>query len=122
MRLENPYLQKADDGACHALASLFDLTGKVAIVTGCNTGLGAGMAAALAAAGCDIVGANRSDAAQTARCVESASRRFVDVRADLSSLAPIDPIIEAAMDTFGRVDILVNNAGIIRRCDALDFT
>ncbi|MCT7309023.1 MULTISPECIES: 2-dehydro-3-deoxy-D-gluconate 5-dehydrogenase KduD [Ralstonia] len=113
MRLENPYLQSA---------SLFDLTGKVAIVTGSNTGLGAGMATALAAAGCDIVGANRSDPAETAARVEAAGRRFVDVRADLSSLQPIDSIVEAAMDTFGRVDVLVNNAGIIRRCDALEFS
>ena len=113
MRLENPYLQSA---------SLFDLTGKVAIVTGSNTGLGAGMAMALAAAGCDIVGANRSDPAETASRVEAVGRRFVDVRADLSSLEPIDRIVDAAMDTFGRLDILVNNAGIIRRCDALEFS
>ena len=113
MRLENPYLQSA---------KLFDLTGKVAIVTGSNTGLGAGMAIALAAAGCDIVGANRSSPAETALRVEAAGRKFVDVRADLSTLAPIDTIVEAAMDTFGRVDILVNNAGIIRRCDALEFS
>ncbi|UGS88587.1 2-dehydro-3-deoxy-D-gluconate 5-dehydrogenase KduD (plasmid) [Ralstonia wenshanensis] len=113
MRLENPNLQSAN---------LFDLTGKVAIVTGSNTGLGAGMATALAAAGCDIVGANRSDPAETAARVEAAGRRFVDVRADLSSLQPIDSIVEAAMDTFGRVDVLVNNAGIIRRCDALEFS
>ena len=113
MRLENPYLQGA---------SLFDLTGKVAIVTGSNTGLGAGMAMALAAAGCDIVGANRSDPVEIAARVEAAGRRFVDVRADLSLLEPIDRIVEAAMDTFGRVDILVNNAGIIRRCDALEFS
>ena len=113
MRLENPNLQSA---------SLFDLSGKVAIVTGSNTGLGAGMATALAAAGCDIVGANRSDPAETAARVEAAGRRFVEVRADLSSLEPIDSIVEAAMDTFGRVDVLVNNAGIIRRCDALEFS
>ncbi|MGN6260853.1 MAG: 2-dehydro-3-deoxy-D-gluconate 5-dehydrogenase KduD [Ralstonia sp.] len=113
MRLENPYLQGT---------SLFDLSGKVAIVTGSNTGLGAGMAMALAAAGCDIVGANRSDPAETASRVEAVGRRFVDVRADLSSLGPIDSIVDAAMDTFGRVDILVNNAGIIRRCDALEFS
>jgi 2-deoxy-D-gluconate 3-dehydrogenase len=113
MRLENPYQQGA---------GLFDLTGKVAIVTGCNTGLGAGMATALAAAGCDIVGANRSAPAETALRVEAAGRKFVDVRADLSSLAPIDSIVDAAMDAFGRIDILVNNAGIIRRCDALAFS
>lgn len=103
-------------------SSLFDLTGKVAIVTGCNTGLGAGMTAALAEAGCDIVGVSRTGPGDTPQRVESAGRRFADVRADLSSLAPIDDIVSAAIDAFGRIDVLVNNAGIIRRANALDFT
>ncbi|MFT4070093.1 2-dehydro-3-deoxy-D-gluconate 5-dehydrogenase KduD [Paraburkholderia sp.] len=99
----------------------FDLTGKVAIVTGSNTGLGAGMAVALAAAGCDIVGVSRADAGPTAARVEATGRRFADVRADLSSIAPVDDIVRAAVEAFGRVDVLVNNAGIIRRDDALEF-
>ncbi|MFM0741996.1 2-dehydro-3-deoxy-D-gluconate 5-dehydrogenase KduD [Paraburkholderia xenovorans] len=100
----------------------FDLTGKVAIVTGSNTGLGAGMAVALAAAGCDIVGVSRSDPGDTAARVAAAGRRFADVRADLASIAPVDDIVRAALEAFGRVDVLVNNAGIIRREDALDFS
>ena len=99
----------------------FDLSGKVAIVTGCNTGLGAGMAGALAQAGCDIVGVSRSGPGDTSAQVEAAGRRFIDVRADLASIAPIESIMGAALEACGRIDILVNNAGIIRRDDALEF-
>ena len=100
----------------------FDLGGKVAIVTGSNTGLGAGMAVALAAAGCDIVGVSRTGAGDTPARVEATGQRFADVRADLASTAPVDDIVRAAIEAFGRVDVLVNNAGIIRREDALAFT
>ncbi|MGF6262642.1 2-deoxy-D-gluconate 3-dehydrogenase [Paraburkholderia youngii] len=99
----------------------FDLSGKVAIVTGSNTGLGAGMAVALAAAGCDIVGVSRADAGTTAARVETLGRRFADVRADLASTSSVDDIVRAAVEAFGRLDVLVNNAGIIRREDALEF-
>ncbi|NVI08545.1 2-dehydro-3-deoxy-D-gluconate 5-dehydrogenase KduD [Paraburkholderia youngii] len=99
----------------------FDLSGKVAIVTGSNTGLGAGMAVALAAAGCDIVGVSRADAGTTAARVEALGRRFADVRADLASISSVDDIMRAAVEAFGRLDVLVNNAGIIRREDALEF-
>nr|WKF55747.1 2-dehydro-3-deoxy-D-gluconate 5-dehydrogenase [Paraburkholderia busanensis] len=100
----------------------FDLSGKVAIVTGSNTGLGAGMAVALAAAGCDIVGVSRADPGDTAARVADAGRRFADVRADLASVAPVEDIVRAAVEAFGRIDVLVNNAGIIRREDALAFS
>ncbi|MGF6466598.1 2-deoxy-D-gluconate 3-dehydrogenase [Paraburkholderia youngii] len=99
----------------------FDLSGKVAIVTGSNTGLGAAMAVALAAAGCDIVGVSRADAGTTAARVEALGRRFADVRADLASISSVDDIMRAAVEAFGRLDVLVNNAGIIRREDALEF-
>ncbi len=104
------------------MQTLFDLSGKTAIVTGCNTGLGQGMAVALADAGADIVGVNRSDASATRAGVEATGRRYVDVAADLASTRDIPGIVAAALAAFGRIDILVNNAGIIRRADALDFT
>ncbi|WP_019938357.1 2-dehydro-3-deoxy-D-gluconate 5-dehydrogenase KduD [Bordetella sp. FB-8] len=103
-------------------ASLFDLSGKVAVVTGCNTGLGAAIAQALARAGCDIAGVNRSAPDQTAAAVQAAGRRYLDLRADLSSIAPISGIVRDTVQAYGRIDVLVNNAGIIRRNDALDFT
>ena len=101
---------------------MFDLTGKVAIVTGCNTGLGQGMALALANAGADIVGVNRSNPAETADLVQKTGRKFHNVNADMSKIDSVDRILKEAITAFGKVDILVNNAGIIRRNDALDFT
>ncbi|WP_144138212.1 2-dehydro-3-deoxy-D-gluconate 5-dehydrogenase KduD [Paraburkholderia sp. BCC1884] len=106
----------------HTIVNPFDLSGKVAIVTGSNAGLGAAMACALAAAGCDIVGVSRADAGDTPARVAATGRRFADVRADLASVAPVDDIVGAAVEAFGHVDVLVNNAGIIRRESALDFT
>lgn len=102
--------------------NIFDLKGKVAIVTGCNTGLGQGMALGLAKAGCDIVGVNISDATETRERVETIGRRFLSISANLMQLDDIPRIIEETVVTFGKIDILVNNAGIIRRSDAVDFT
>lgn len=104
------------------ILNAFDLAGKVALVTGCNTGLGQGMAIGLAQAGCDIVGINLSEPRETAEKVTALGRRFLDLRADLSSIEGIPQLIEKAVDEFGRLDILVNNAGIIRREDAIDFS
>jgi 2-dehydro-3-deoxy-D-gluconate 5-dehydrogenase len=103
-------------------AILFDLTGKVAIVTGCNAGLGQGMAVALAQAGADIIGVNRSDASATRDAVAAAGRRYTEVRADLSTISDIPRIVDSAVQAMGRIDILVNNAGIIRRDDSLTFS
>lgn len=101
---------------------LFDLSGKVAIVTGCNAGLGQGMAVALAQAGADVVGVNRSAATETGAAVAALGRRFHEIRAELGDMAVLEPVVEEARRVFGRIDILVNNAGIIRRADALDFS
>jgi 2-dehydro-3-deoxy-D-gluconate 5-dehydrogenase len=100
----------------------FKLTGKVAIVTGCRTGLGQGMALGLAEAGADIVGVGRNNLGETKQGVEGAGRRFLGLEADLSSIGVIGGIIEQAVKAFGRIDILLNNAGIIRRADAMEFS
>ncbi|MCU6666332.1 2-dehydro-3-deoxy-D-gluconate 5-dehydrogenase [compost metagenome] len=100
----------------------FNLSGKVAIVTGCDTGLGQGMALGLAQAGCDIVSVNRRIPEETAAGVKALGRRFFAIRADLSQQTAIDSIIGQAVAEMGRVDILVNNAGTIRREDALSFS
>ncbi|WP_249762071.1 2-dehydro-3-deoxy-D-gluconate 5-dehydrogenase KduD [Marinobacterium aestuarii] len=100
----------------------FDLQDKVAIVTGCNTGLGQGMAVGLAQAGCHIVGINRSDASETCSKVESLDRRFLSLQADLDNIDEIPRLIEQTLKAFGKIDVLVNNAGIIRRNDAIDFS
>ncbi len=100
----------------------FDLKGKVAMVTGCNTGLGQGMALGLAQAGCDIVGVNRFEPDDTQRKVEALGRRFWSISADLMKADVASQVVEQAVAAAGRIDILVNNAGIIRREDALNFS
>jgi 2-deoxy-D-gluconate 3-dehydrogenase len=100
----------------------FNLTGKVAIVTGCRTGLGQGMSLGLAEAGADIVGVDYAEMQETRKAVESLGRKFLPVQADLSGIKAIDTVMVKAVETFGKVNILVNNAGIIRRADAIDFT
>jgi len=104
------------------ITDAFNLKGKTAIVTGCDTGLGQGMAVGLAEAGCDIVGVNIVDPTDTIAKVEALGRRFVSIKANLMTQDDIPNIVETAVKEFGKIDILVNNAGIIRRQDAVDFT
>lgn len=100
----------------------FKLVGKVAIVTGCDTGLGQGITLGLAEAGCDIVGVNRKIPHDTAQQVQALGRRFLAIQADLRHQQALEEIVTETVAKMGRVDILVNNAGTIRRCDALDFS
>ena len=100
----------------------FDLTGRVAVVTGANTGIGQGIAVALAQAGADVALVGRTAASETADKVRALGRRAEIVSADLSTIGPVDRVVDETVDKLGRLDILVNNAGIIRRADAVDFT
>lgn len=100
----------------------FDLTGRTAMVTGANTGIGQGIAVALAKAGADVALVGRSAASETQALVEAEGRKAVQISADLSSTAPVGDVVGQALEALGRIDILVNNAGIIRREDALDFS
>ncbi|MFI8317123.1 2-dehydro-3-deoxy-D-gluconate 5-dehydrogenase KduD [uncultured Kosakonia sp.] len=100
----------------------FKLTDKVALVTGCDTGLGQGMAIGLAEAGCNIVGVNRKIPHETAKRVEALGRRFHAIQADLRDQQQLASIVDQAVAKMGHLDILINNAGTIRRCDAIDFS
>lgn len=100
----------------------FNLQGKVALVTGCDKGLGQGMALGLAEAGCDIVSVSRRVPQDTAEKVAALGRRLFAIQADLSQPEAIADIVPAAVAAAGRIDILVNNAGTIRREDALTFS
>lgn len=100
----------------------FDLTGKTALVTGANTGIGQGLAIALAHAGADIVACGRTEPSETKQLVEQSGRQFAFVRADLGSSAVAEQVVAEAEEAVGPLDILVNNAGTIRRNDALTFT
>ena len=100
----------------------FDLTGKVAIVTGSAAGLGRGMALGLAQAGADIVGVDYAATDETQKMIEAEGKKYLGITANLMLTEPLKGIVEQAVSEFGHVDILVNNAGIIRREDSLEFS
>jgi len=104
-------------------ASLFDLTGRVAVVTGCRRGIGFAMAEALAAAGADIIGASANQEPQGSAIqirVEALGRRFEPHRVDF---ADRDAVVAFAREMAERdVDILVNNAGTIHRQPAAEHS
>jgi len=104
------------------MSQLFDLTGKVALVTGANTGIGQGITLALAEAGADIVAVGRTAPTETSALVKAAGRRFAFISADLTDPGLAGGIVGEAAKLIGVPDILVNNAGTIRRADALDFS
>jgi 2-deoxy-D-gluconate 3-dehydrogenase len=104
------------------MASLFDLAGKVAIVTGANTGIGQAIALALASAGADIACVGRTPAEDTVAQIRLLGRRAEIVSADLSTIEPAQRVVDETVEKLGGLDILINNAGIIRRADAVDFT
>jgi NAD(P)-dependent dehydrogenase (short-subunit alcohol dehydrogenase family) len=92
----------------------FRLDDKVVVVTGASSGLGVSFAQAFAEAGADLVlGARRVDRlAETAALVEAAGRRVHSVATDVADPEQCQRLVDAAVDTFGRVDILINNAGV----------
>ena len=100
----------------------FDLSGRVAVVTGANTGIGQAIAIAIAQAGADVALVGRTPAEDTAAAIRDLGRRALIVSADLSSIEPVQRIVDETVSGLGGLDILVNNAGIIRRADAVDFT
>lgn len=104
------------------MAISFDLAGKVALVTGANTGIGQAIAVALAEAGADVAVAGRSPAGETLAQIAKTGRHAVGIGADLSSIEPVDRVIAETVSALGRIDILVNNAGIIRRADLAEFS
>lgn len=108
-----------------AVLDAFSLNDRVALVTGASRGLGQAMAVALAEAGADIVGLDRSeDCSVTCSQVTALGRRFKQVACDLetTSISIFSEIVAEITTEMGHLDILVNNAGIIRRSPALDFS
>jgi 2-deoxy-D-gluconate 3-dehydrogenase len=102
--------------------TLFNLTDKIAIVTGAGTGLGQGMAVGLAEAGADVVLVDRTDSDETGSLIAKLGRKSINIKADLSTTEAIPTIVGKTIASFGKIDILVNNAGIIRRTPAVDFS
>jgi 2-deoxy-D-gluconate 3-dehydrogenase len=98
----------------------FRLDGKVAVVTGSNTGLGQGICRAYVEAGAKVVGVSRRPSTETEAML--GTENFYNVIADLSTCDVIPRVIDEAVNRFGRIDILVNNAGIIKRQDSIEFS
>ncbi len=98
----------------------FSLAGKVAIVTGSDTGLGQGFSKAFVEAGAKVLGVSNMPSNATQEMLGADNFQFI--QADLSTLDPIDTIINTCLEKFGRIDILVNNAGVIKREDTIDFS
>lgn len=97
---------------------LFSLSGRRALVTGANTGIGQAIALSLAEAGADVVCAGRSSVDETLEMIRKAGGKAEGLLLDLS-----DPLSgQSVFEKADPIDILVNNAGIIRRADAVDFT
>ncbi|HHW04209.1 MAG TPA: 2-dehydro-3-deoxy-D-gluconate 5-dehydrogenase KduD [Thermoanaerobacterales bacterium] len=102
---------------------LFDLTGKVAIVTGGSQGNGQAIAYGLAQAGADVAVVDINPMDKTREMVENTGKKCLTIKADLYNIHEAkSKIIETTMSEFGRIDILVNNAGIQRRNPAMIFT
>jgi NAD(P)-dependent dehydrogenase (short-subunit alcohol dehydrogenase family) len=104
--------------------NLFDLTGKVAIVTGTSRGLGQYLGRALARAGADLVITSRKrETLEPFRAeVEALGRRALSLELDVRDYDSIQAMVAAAIEAYGKIDILVNNAGCNVRKPAVDIT
>ncbi|PIE35745.1 short-chain dehydrogenase [candidate division KSB3 bacterium] len=104
--------------------NVFDLTGKVAIVTGASRGLGQYLARALANAGADLVVTSRTleSLEPFAKEVESLGRKVLPLALDVRDYGSIQQMAAAACDHYGKIDILMNNAGCNVRKPSVDVT
>lgn len=101
----------------------FDLTGKVALVTGCKRGIGKGMAEALAAAGADIIGVSASlelSGSDVEKAVTALGRKFTAYQCDFSNRQALRDFAAKVQAENPHIDILVNNAGTIKRAPAAE--
>lgn len=102
----------------------FDLTGRVALVTGAGRGIGQAMAVALADAGADIACLYNTRYTETETLIKERGRRFLPIQLDLTQATPeaLRGAVQQVVDGLGRLDILINNAGIIRRTPAMAYS
>ena len=105
------------------MTDLFDLRGRVAVVTGGSRGLGRAMVEAFAAAGADVVIASRDEAAcaaYAADIAERTGRRALGVGLHVGRWDELEPFVDRVYDAFGHVDVLVNNAGMSPLYDGVE--
>jgi NAD(P)-dependent dehydrogenase (short-subunit alcohol dehydrogenase family) len=104
--------------------NIFDLSGKVAIVTGGNQGIGFGIAKGLASAGAMVVIANRraAEGQNAAESLKKEGLNAVAIPTDVSRTSSVTSLVSKVVSDFGKIDILVNNAAVIVRKPIEDFT
>ncbi|MCI8541587.1 MAG: SDR family oxidoreductase [Erysipelotrichaceae bacterium] len=95
----------------------FDLSGKVALVSGCSQGLGYACVLTLARAGADIFGISIGDDSRLKKEVEECGRRYHSLHASLTTPGVIDTLIKECLAAYGKIDILLNFAGVVRKKD-----
>ncbi len=102
----------------------FDLTGKVAIITGSGSGIGRSIALGISQAGATVVvtelPGKEEAAVETAEAVRKGGREAITVELDVRKIKSVEQMVERAIESFGRIDILVNNAGVIIRKKAIE--
>jgi 2-deoxy-D-gluconate 3-dehydrogenase len=81
----------------------FKLDNKIALVTGCRTGLGQGISYGLAEAGADIIGVDYTEMEETKAYVEKLGRRFYGIQADLTKMESVSKIVEEGVNQFGQI-------------------
>ncbi len=105
------------------MQQMFDLSGKVALVTGASRGIGRAVAIGLARAGADVAVVSRGEALnETASIIEQMGRGTIALREDLSRKPSAAKVVEQTVKKLGRLDILVNNAGTTRRAPCEEFS
>lgn len=105
------------------LSKIFDIQGKVAIVTGAARGIGHGIASDLAGFGAKVVIADMDlkNAQKVAREIASSGGKAIAIRTDVSDSKSVEQMVRRTIEKFGKIDILVNNAGIMSRCTVMDM-
>jgi 3-oxoacyl-[acyl-carrier protein] reductase len=97
--------------------AMWNLTGKIALVTGASRGIGRAIAVAFAEAGADVAvnyAGSEAAAADTVKAIEALGRKAVMIKANVGKPAEFESMVASVLETFGKLDILVNNAGITR--------
>jgi 2-dehydro-3-deoxy-D-gluconate 5-dehydrogenase len=104
--------------------SQFDLSGRVALVTGGNGGIGLGMARGMAQAGAAIAiaGRNREKSAKAAEDLQKTGARVITIEVDVADRQSVNDMVKSTLDRFERIDILVANAGINNRMPPQDYS
>jgi NAD(P)-dependent dehydrogenase (short-subunit alcohol dehydrogenase family) len=104
-------------------SSLFDLTGRSAVVVGGTSGIGLAMALGLAEAGADVAASSRrqEQVDETAAAIEAKGVRALSLTSDVGDRASLEALLAGTVHAFGKVDILINCAGKIKRASTVDF-